>query len=221
LLAAAFATATALIGQTAPVPANPKAEAKDNAIKLSPFEVRNEKDQGYVATSTLAGTRLNTPLRDTPVAISVFTEEFLKQIDAVTVVDVLKFAIGVEPSYDSTGNVRSGSDVVVNIRGLGRSTMARNYFVWSNQASDSYIIGSLTFTRGPDNVLFGRSGPQGSFNADTKRASFGRNGTVSPPQIQFPSNSLTPRWPSANCVAGAAGYAGSRANTHPRCSRPW
>ena len=126
LLAAAFATATALIGQTAPVPANPKAGAKDNAIKLSPFEVRNEKDQGYVATSTLAGTRLNTPLRDTPVAISVFTEEFLKQIDAVTVVDVLKFAMGVEPSYDSTGNVRSGSDVVVKIRGLGRSTMARN-----------------------------------------------------------------------------------------------
>ena len=177
LLAAAFATATALIAQTTPVPANPNAEAKDNAIKLSPFEVRNDKDQGYVATSTLAGTRLNTPLRDTPVAISVFTEEFLKDIDAVTMVDVLKFAMGVEPSYDNTGNVRQGSDVVVNIRGLGGSTMARNYFVWSNQASDSYNIGSLTFTRGPNNVLFGRSGPQGSFNVDTKRASFGRNGT--------------------------------------------
>ena len=64
LLAAAFATATALIAQTTPVPANPNAEAKDNAIKLSPFEVRNDKDQGYVATSTLAGTRLNTTLRD-------------------------------------------------------------------------------------------------------------------------------------------------------------
>ncbi len=169
--------ATALAAQTEPASADSPASAKGDAIQLSPFEVRNDKDTGYVATSTLAGTRLNTPLRDTPIAISVFTEEFLKDMDAVTMADALQFAIGVDRGNDVTGNTRQSGDVVVSIRGLGGSTMARNYFIWSNQASDSYNIGAVTFTRGPNNVLFGRSGPQGVFNVDTKRASFGRNST--------------------------------------------
>jgi len=149
----------------------------NDTLVLSPFSVTTSKDTGYVATSTLAGTRLNTPLRDTPIAISVFTEEFLKDMDAVTMADVLQFAIGVDRGNDVTGNRRQGGDVVVSIRGLDGSTMARNYFTWSNQAADSYNIGSLTFTRGPNNVLFGRSGAQGVFNVDTKRAEFGRNNT--------------------------------------------
>ncbi len=149
----------------------------DGIVQLSPFEVNTSRDIGYVASSTLAGTRLNTPLRDTPIAISVFTEEFLKDMDAVTMADVLQFAIGVDRGNDVTGNRRQGGDVVVSIRGLDGSTMARNYFTWSNQAADSYNIGSLTFTRGPNNVLFGRSGAQGVFNVDTKRAEFGRNNT--------------------------------------------
>jgi len=171
LLALAFAPG--LDAQTAPATAKPGNET----VTLSPFVVATNSDVGYVATSTLAGTRLNTPLRDTPIAISVFTEEFLKDMDAVTMADVLQFAIGVDRGNDVTGNRRQGGDVVVSIRGLDGSTMARNYFTWSNQAADSYNIGSLTFTRGPNNVLFGRSGAQGVFNVDTKRAEFGRNNT--------------------------------------------
>ena len=161
----------------APTVPNQPASSTSDLVTLSPFVISTDSDVGYVATSTLAGTRLNTPLRDTPIAISVFTEEFLKDMDAVTMADALQFAIGVDRGYDVTGNVRQGGDIVVSIRGLGGSTMARNYFIWSNQAADSYNIGSVTFTRGPNNVLFGRSGPQGVFNVDTKRASFGRNST--------------------------------------------
>lgn len=166
------ATPAAASARPSPAPAS---ASGDEPLVLSPFTVATEKDVGYVATSTLAGTRLNTPLRDTPIAISVFTEEFLRDMDAVTMTDVLQFAIGVDRGNDVTGNVRQSGDVVVSIRGLGGSTMARNYFNWSNQAADSYNIGSITFTRGPNNVLFGRSGPQGVFNVDTKRALFGRD----------------------------------------------
>ena len=42
-------------------------------VLLSPFEVRTDKDTGYVASNTLAGSRLNTKLADTPAAISVLT----------------------------------------------------------------------------------------------------------------------------------------------------
>ena len=62
VLAAAIAAA-----QTAP--AGPAAPPE--AIRLSPFEVRLDEDSGYIATNTLAGSRLNTELRDTPAAITV------------------------------------------------------------------------------------------------------------------------------------------------------
>src|SRR5688572_23239225 len=73
-------------------PAAPPATAEE-AVTLSPFEVRTDKDTGYTATSTLAGSRLNTALRDTPASISVFTKEFLDDIGAINVVEALDYAL--------------------------------------------------------------------------------------------------------------------------------
>ncbi|MDP3070327.1 MAG: hypothetical protein Q8N18_08570 [Opitutaceae bacterium] len=39
--------------------AAPAAGASDATVQLSPFEVRTDKDTGYTATNTLAGSRLN------------------------------------------------------------------------------------------------------------------------------------------------------------------
>ena len=60
--------------QTAPVP---KPETSGEAITLTPFNVSAEKDVGFVAASSLAGGRIATALKDTPVAYSVVTAEFL------------------------------------------------------------------------------------------------------------------------------------------------
>jgi outer membrane receptor for ferric coprogen and ferric-rhodotorulic acid len=49
----------------------------EEAVTFSPFEVRTDEDTGYTASSTLAGSRLNTALHDTPASISVFTKEFI------------------------------------------------------------------------------------------------------------------------------------------------
>ena len=69
---------------TAPA-ATPTAEAKkEEVVVLSPFRVSAEKDEGFVATSALAGGRLNTELKNTPVAYSVLTRDFL---DALTLTD--------------------------------------------------------------------------------------------------------------------------------------
>src|SRR3954469_10929805 len=63
---------------------------EEKRVELSPFEVRTDKDTGYTATSTLAGSRLNTSLRDPPAAISVFTKEFLDDIGAINVTEALE-----------------------------------------------------------------------------------------------------------------------------------
>lgn len=62
-----------LNAQTTATPADaPKKSAdSDETIKLTPFTVNTDKDTGFAATSALAGGRLATDLRDTPVAYSV------------------------------------------------------------------------------------------------------------------------------------------------------
>ena len=45
-------------------------EAAETAVELSPFVVNAGSDVGYVASSTLSGSRLNTPLRDTAASIN-------------------------------------------------------------------------------------------------------------------------------------------------------
>src|SRR5687768_11541582 len=145
----------------------------EEAVTLSPFEVRTDKDTGYTATSTLAGSRLNTALRDTPASISVFTKEFLDDIGAINVVEALEYALnGSREFTDMTGNVVTTNDVVFQFRGFTGASLGRNYFAWS-LSSDSYNIERLDFSRGPNSILFGIGGPGGILNTTTKRARIG------------------------------------------------
>ncbi len=168
----ALMAASSAFAQAASVPAKP---ATDEAVTLSPFEVRTDKDTGYTATNTLAGSRLNTTLRDTPAAISVFTKEFLDDIGAINVTEALEYGLnGSRDTTDYTGNVASSNDLVFQLRGFTGASLGRNYFAWS-LSSDSYNIERLDFARGPNSILFGIGGPGGIINTSTKRALIGRD----------------------------------------------
>ena len=58
----------------------PPEDRKDAVVELSPFTVNTSGDVGYAAENTLAGSRLNTCLRDTASSVSVFTREFLDDL---------------------------------------------------------------------------------------------------------------------------------------------
>src|SRR5262245_32692612 len=53
---------------------DPAGTTTEPTIVLSPFEVVAEEDSGYKATSTLAGTRLRSELKDLAASISVVTK---------------------------------------------------------------------------------------------------------------------------------------------------
>src|SRR6266567_2259739 len=75
----------------------PVEENKDaDTVELSPFVVNAAEDKGYRATSTLAGTRLKTDLRDVGSAITVVTEEFLRDTGARNSEDLLILTPGTE-----------------------------------------------------------------------------------------------------------------------------
>src|SRR4051794_15053984 len=79
--------------QTSPASSAPAAEAerKDQSVVLSPFLVSDERDTGYAATDTLAGTRLRTSLKDIAASVSVITKDFLDDIGATGTGDLLVY----------------------------------------------------------------------------------------------------------------------------------
>jgi Ca-activated chloride channel homolog len=65
----------------------------EEVIELSPFCVDTEAGDGTYATSSLAGTRLRTDLRDVASAISVITADFLRDVAPTALEQVLPYAM--------------------------------------------------------------------------------------------------------------------------------
>src|SRR5687768_4470911 len=78
-LVCAFLLSSLSQAQSTRVNVDPRGDSakKEDAIILSPFEVRTEQDKGFVASSSLAGGRLGSELKDTPVAYSVVTRDLI------------------------------------------------------------------------------------------------------------------------------------------------
>ncbi|ACB75331.1 TonB-dependent receptor [Opitutus terrae PB90-1] len=147
----------------------------DEPIVLSPFAVSAEKDVGYLAQNTLAGSRLNTRLKDTGAAISVLTPEFLKDLGATSMQDVILFQNNAVPDFGDAAANFNGNPMIgasewqLRIRGLAAS-YARNYFAWE-ASTDFYNIERIDQARGPNSILFGFGSAGGIVNSSTKQAS--------------------------------------------------
>ena len=77
-------------------PARPALGAADPVV-LTPFTVATDKDTGYAASETLAGTRMRTSLRDVGASLTVLTPEFLQDLAANSLDKALLYT----PSVDS------------------------------------------------------------------------------------------------------------------------
>jgi len=167
----------------------PSVSAQDKGeevYELSPFTVDGSSDVGYRATSTLAGTRLNTQLKDVGAAISVMTKELFDDIGATDSTTLLSYGLNTETS-GAQGNYVGGNSVVgattadladtrVNpqqgqrIRGLASADLTRNYFQ-TDIPFDAYNTDRVTISRGPNSLLFGIGSPGGVIDNTTLQAS--------------------------------------------------
>lgn len=167
---------SAAYAQTVPPPTGARTADKDDIIEISPFVVQSERDTGYQAATTLAGTRINTPIKDLAAAISVYTKDLLDDLGATSSSDLLVFATGMETAGASGNFADIGADVnnerpsangarhepqaASRSRGLSSPTFTRGYFATSI-AFDSYNTGAVTVNRGPNAALFGVGSPAG------------------------------------------------------------
>ena len=176
LLGAAVLLSTPLLlAQTAPAGSTATSE---NVVKLDPFSVQADSDVGFVAASSLAGGRIATALKDTPVAYSVITKEFLDAFNIVNVADAANFTVGADSWVgDQTDKgYSSGANARIRVRGLG-AQRTRNFFPLDSHIADSFNIDRVDFARGSNAVLFGPGGASGVQNTVTKQALLTRDVT--------------------------------------------
>jgi outer membrane receptor protein involved in Fe transport len=163
-LSAALFPASAQIAPTPPPPA--AAPAGSETVQMSVFEVSTDKDIGYRAVSSIAGSRTGEDLRNVPMPITVLTEEFLRDIDATDLLEAARFSTGGRgmPTDDN-------DQQAFQFRGFRSQYQTRNLFVWQAPA-DAYNIERIDIAKGPNALLFGSSEPGGVANFNTKRAHF-------------------------------------------------
>ncbi|MCB1124031.1 MAG: TonB-dependent receptor plug domain-containing protein, partial [Verrucomicrobiae bacterium] len=180
-----------------PVSLSAQEEDEEEVFELSAFEVAASEDEGYMATTTLAGSRVRSNLRDLGASIAVVTEEFMQDTGATDGQSLLQFVGNVEVGgvlgnfsdvnldNASTNDTRLNPQNSQRVRGLVSATLTRDYFQ-TNIPFDGYNTSRVTVNRGPNSILFGLGSPGGVINNSTNRAQIGTEfGEVS---VRFDTN---------------------------------
>jgi hypothetical protein len=162
------------IAQTTSSPP-PAGGSDENVVVLSPFEVRGENDNGYQSTSTLAGTRLRSDLKDLANSISVINKNFMTDINATDSTSLFVYTLGTEVGGfgGNYSDLASGAGVYddalgqispgVRVRGLLNADRTRDYFS-TDIPMDGYNVDRVEISRGPNATLFGLGSPAGIIN---------------------------------------------------------
>lgn len=168
-----------------------KPAPEEPVVTLTPFVVQESEDRGYAATSTLAGTRLRTDLRDVGAAISVVTAQMLADTASTNARDILIYTTntevgGFEGNFSgvATGNGFSNPEstlqspsTATRVRGLAGADLTRDFFLTSIPL-DSYNTERIDISRGANAILFGLGSPAGIINNQLKSANTRKPGVT-------------------------------------------
>jgi len=156
-----------------------------DVIKLSPFQVAYERDSGYYASNTMAGTRINSKVEDLGASITVVTKQQLLDTASVDINDIFRYESNTEGIYDFTSQlsnaatndtIQSSPQTAVRVRGIGAPNMMLDNFAMTARIPvNSYNLESVEISRGPNSTLFGLGNPSGSVNLNRATANLTRN----------------------------------------------
>ncbi|MEO6244208.1 MAG: TonB-dependent receptor plug domain-containing protein [Opitutaceae bacterium] len=170
LLALAGVAAVSLPAQT------PKAATVDAPVVLSPFVLSENQDTGYAPNETLSGTRLRTQTKDVASAMTIVTGELMRDLGALNYNDLLDFMPSTSTYTNSADDANSNgprSGTPFTVRGYRSGSISTNFFT-SFTKPDAYNLSRLTFTRGPNSILFSIGNPGGAIDVVTNKADLRR-----------------------------------------------
>ena len=166
---------------------------EEEVFELSPFTIDASQDEGYYASQTMAGGRLNQSLKNTGAAIQVITKDFMDDLGATGIDELLQYTTSSEVagilgnftggSTDgdgelSTGGARRDPDGTSRIRGLAAPDRTRNFFI-TEIPFDSYNTERIDINRGANSFLFGLGTPAGLINNGLAQARFNDSNEIS------------------------------------------
>jgi outer membrane receptor protein involved in Fe transport len=178
LLAGALSGAAAFA--QAPATSAPATQtAEDEVVVLSPFEVRSAQDSGWVATNSVAGTKVAMPLSDLPLTINVVTSEFMQDIGATNLMEAMRFTTGITQAPTGIQGVGASNNSIdsFSIRGQGVRYVYRDG-VRRWRSHESAFMDRAEVIKGPTAVLYGEALPGGTINYVTKTPSFKSGGYI-------------------------------------------
>jgi iron complex outermembrane receptor protein len=168
-MAALPLAALSAFGQAAGTSSSAANQAQeDEPIVLSPFVVNDASEAGYYSPEAVGATRTRTELINLPISVTVFNENFINDIGARDLVDIVSFASGVGGAATNASDNAGGDTLGFNLRGQGGFVPSRNG-VRRLRVVDSATIQRVEVMKGPNSLLYGPASPGGGVNYVTKR----------------------------------------------------
>jgi iron complex outermembrane receptor protein len=162
------------IAQETPAPVTPPTE--DDVVNLNAFTVSGERDSGYKASNSIAGTRSNTPIKDIPLNIQVFTKDLADDLVITSQIELERY---------NAALINGGADVHSDnlIQQAYNSFLFRGFVqnwglrdgVREYDPIDSQGLARVEIVKGPAAALYGVTYPGGVMNNVTKEAVFDRS----------------------------------------------
>jgi iron complex outermembrane recepter protein len=174
LLALAAWTSPAF-AQSAPASSTP---VSDEVVTLSPFSVSTDKDYGYRASNSIAGTRSNTPIKDVPLNIQVSTKDLVDDLQITNQVDLERYnAALVNGSADvySDNPIQQAYNAFL-FRGFVQNWGLRDG-IREYDPIDTQGLSRVEIVKGPAAALYGLAYPGGVMNNITKDVDFTKSFT--------------------------------------------
>lgn len=160
--ALALLTATLALGQSASsTEGKVKIDENDDVVELSEFVVKSSTKGEYYSSNTATAMRTNTAIKDTPIAIEVITREFIQDVNAFDLSEILGYAGAVQ--VDETAVSADINGTSFRIRGLRTSTLLKNGFARPYR-TDSATIDRVDVSKGPTSLLYGTGAFSGVVN---------------------------------------------------------
>ncbi|HAV14315.1 MAG TPA: hypothetical protein DCX06_12600 [Opitutae bacterium] len=146
-------------------------DANDEVFMVMPdFVVTAEQDRGYYSANSLAGTRTNALIKNTPMTISVVNQDLIQDLNLYGLDDLAN----VVPSVEAEGE--SFSNRLLRFRGL--LTRFQLYeFMPRQLAQNGYNVERVEIVRGANSLIYGQAAPGGKANFLAKRADLSKNAT--------------------------------------------
>lgn len=167
--------ATSLSAQTSTTPKTTLLNG-DDVIELSPFEITTDKDTGYRASNSIAGTRSNTPIKDIALNIQVFTKDLADDLIMADQTALERYNAALTnggADVQSDNNIQQAYNNFL-FRGFVQNWGMRDG-IREYDPVDAQGLARVEIVKGPAAALYGLSYAGGVMNSITKRVDMRNN----------------------------------------------